>query len=463
MTTRSSIDGHLQQIARRLRWRSLLRDLTLVWLLGAIAGWLALWYSGVTGQPWPGETLALVTIAAAAIVVAVTATRRIDLHRIAHAVERCYPDLQTRLLAAVEQQRRLAPDERGYLSQAVIEQAELHGRWNDQWKDAVPTRQLIAWSSGQALALLLLLATFAMVPLRWTSVAQATSVESPAQSFATALPDFEVEPGDVELERGADLLVLARFAERTRLPNELTLVVESPAEAGEKDQRLPMQQSLSDPIFAARVPEVQHDLTYRVAAGNHASKPYSVTVFVYPELERSDAELRYPEYTELAERHIEDVRQVTAVEGTELRWLCRLNKPVKTARLVSSDGESLSLTASPDDPTLYTATRLLTTTERWRLELTDDRGRENRETVEFVAKVVPNRPPELKLTFPRRDVKVSPLQEVPLEAQVVDDFGVARWGVAYDLIGKKSQSIVLGEKLTAKEKHVGRHLVDLEA
>ncbi len=468
MITSPSLDHDLRQVARRLRVRLLLRSLTLVWLVGVVAAWLTYWIVTVTDRPWPAGRLALGVLLAAVIAMIWTATQRFDLRQVARRIERSYPELNTRLLAAYEQEASVPLRDRGYLAQSVIEQAQLHSRWSGRWSEAVPQQQLIAWTSGQTLALLLLLVTFAIVPLRFSSDAQASSSTALTKSTASTAIQFDVEPGDIELERGADLLVLARFTEQAQLPNELTLLIASeppksdPKPDEVKDEPLAMQQSLSDPIFAARVPEVRNDLTYTVAAAGHTSRPYRVTVFDYPALERADAELRYPEYTELETRRIEDVRQVTAVEGTELTWLCRLNKPVATAQLTSVDGESLTLAASPDDPTLFTAKRQLTKTERWRLELVDDRGRKNRESVEFVAKVVPNRPPELKLTFPRRDLKVSPLQEVPLEAQVTDDFGVMRWGLAYELIGKKSESIVLGEKLSAHEKHAGKHLVALE-
>jgi len=44
--------------------------------------------------------------------------------------------------------------------------------------------------------------------------------------------------------------------------------------------------------------------------------------------------LKYPEYTRLAEKVLEDTRSITAVEGTRATLTFRLNKPVAEARLV---------------------------------------------------------------------------------------------------------------------------------
>ena len=455
-----SVEHELQQVARRFRWRTMWQSLTAVWMIALVVAWAMFIYTRANGQPWPARTLALSTLVIAWIVMAVSLLRRVDLRQIAHEIERRYPELETKLLAAFEQEQQTPAGRRGYLETAVIHQAQHHARTHQLWRPTVPTRDLLSWYGAQALALFSLCATLILAPLRWPATDVPAAVdESVAVAIpASEMPTFEVEPGDVELERGSDLLVLARFADRAKLPRELSLLVAG-AE-GEKPHA--MQQSLSDPIFAGRVAEVRQDLSYQLALGAERSPKYRVTVFDYPELERADADLRYPSYTGLTPRKIEDVRQFSAIEGTELRWLCRLNKPVASAKLVPAEGEPLVLEASTDDKTLYVASRTLTQSERWKLELVDDRGRKNRQSVDLVVTVLPNRAPELKLIFPRQDVKVSPLQEVSLEAEVSDDFGVVQWGMSYELVGKKTESKVLGEKLPALEKHSGRQVVSLE-
>ena len=70
------------------------------------------------------------------------------------------------------------------------------------------------------------------------------------------------------------------------------------------------------------------------------------SVFEYPELERTDAKLVFPHYTSLEPKTVEDIRHVTAVEGTELTLLCRLNKDVATAQLVDAEGQAIELEAA---------------------------------------------------------------------------------------------------------------------
>jgi len=100
--------------------------------------------------------------------------------------------------------------------------------------------------------------------------------------------------------------------------------------------------------------------------------------------------------------------------------------------------------------------------QSFRLHLADDRGRENKQPPELVLNVLPNRPPELKLTFPSRDVDVSPLEELSVKAQVWDDFGVKRVGVSYGIAGKDTKDVVLAEGVKGKEKRDVAELLPLE-
>ena len=158
----------------------------------------------------------------------------------------------------------------------------------------------------------------------------------------------EVEPGNTELERGTSLLVVAKF--HGAVPAEASLAVES---NGAASLRRAMVRSLEDPTFAVRVESVESDLAYRVEFGGRSTETFRVKVFEYPELIRADAKLVFPKYTLLEPRTVEDIRHVTAVEGTELTLLCRLNKEVATADLVDSQEKAIRLTPTQSGGGVY--------------------------------------------------------------------------------------------------------------
>jgi hypothetical protein len=131
--------------------------------------------------------------------------------------------------------------------------------------------------------------------------------------------------------------------------------------------------------------------------------------------------------------------------------------------LIPATGEPITLNPlTSEEPLVLAASQTLQESVRWKLELSDDAGRKNRQPVEFVIDVVRNARPELKLVFPKRDLKVSPLQEVSLESEVADDFGVLRWGLEYEMTGRQKETITFGEQLAASEKQQGQRVIALE-
>src|SRR5690349_21330655 len=123
----------------------------------------------------------------------------------------------------------------------------------------------------------------------------------------------------------------------------------------------------------------------------------------------------------MGEKLVADTRSVTAVEGTKATLTFRLNKPVVGATLVPTPRakpatqeatepaapEPLALKVDPNDPSAYAVTLDMKQSQTFRLHLTDDHGRTNKQPPELALNVLPNRPPELKLLTPGHDVDAS--------------------------------------------------------
>ena len=206
-----------------------------------------------------------------------------------------------------------------------------------------------------------------------------------------------------------------------------------------------MTRSLEDPMFAGRVESVDADLSYRVEFDGQSTETYHVKVYETPELERTDAALVFPPYTGLAAKTVEDIRHVTAVEGTELTLLCRLNKDVTTARLVDEKGAATTLSPKGSGGHVYQAAFTLADSHRYRVELIDADGRRNKQKTEIMVNVTRNKPAVVTMTQPAHDVRVSPVEELKLKAQLEDDFGVVRQGLTFTPAGQEPREIVFAE------------------
>ncbi|MBL8829934.1 MAG: hypothetical protein JNM18_23345, partial [Planctomycetaceae bacterium] len=151
----ASIEGEIKRIASRFRRRTLWRRLTLVWVMAIVVAWLAFFASPSLNSLWPSRPVFIGSLGIATLVALYTWFRRLDLRAVAHQIETVYPDLDTKLLAAYEQEQSTPPGRRGFLEEQVIQQARVHALNHERWKQTVPGEQLFAWSSAQLAALML--------------------------------------------------------------------------------------------------------------------------------------------------------------------------------------------------------------------------------------------------------------------------------------------------------------------
>jgi hypothetical protein len=484
----------LEKVAARIRRLRFWRGLTLAWMMAATVGLAMLALN--RALPWhpPAATgvVCVVALLIAAFSTWLAHTSSRNYHRVAQRVEAAYPELKSCLLAAIEQQPALPGGRYGFLQDRVVRQALNHA-YGHTWQQVVPTRRIVA-AMGANLAVLLLL-LFVLAGLNSPAVIrQAAASPGDLRPASTGQISVTIEPGDTEVERGTSLLVLARV--QGPPPAEATLAYQS---AAGEPARLLMAKSLDDPVFGGRISVVDAPLEYHVELGGSVagaeavrspggsspghrlgsapatdvlagpefvSESYHVSVFEFPKLVRVDARLVYPEYTALDERLVQDVRTVSAVEGTELKLLCYINKPVASATLVEEGSPPLALAASDKEPLAWQVSLRCDKSRRLRLHLVDEEGRKNKNPDEITINVLPNKPPDLKLAFPAHDVEVSPLEETDVRATAWDDFGLRRFGLSYALAGADPTEVVLGENAAAKARHDLEHVIrfeDLEA
>lgn len=463
MNHHRDLAGQVQQVAQRYRRLFGWLACTVVWLATAAVGVALMqiqWqFSGVAQWFAPALVVTAVLVSGVACWLAIRPTW--DRRWTARCIEAKHPDLDSLLVTAVEQEPQAGEGKFGFLQDRVFREALEHNR-EAVWQNDV--------SNGRILAIQLTgLASFGMLAVVIACLATQGAQASRAVGLA---PDLEptvavqvykmsIAPGDVEIERGTSLVVTAQFS--GDLPDDAVLKVRD--ESGET-LSVPMSLSLSDPIFGARVPGVQADLAYWVEFAEQKTKEFQVRVFEYPELTRADAELEFPEYTGLPKKRVEDTRRITAVEGTEVTLFCDLNKPVQVAYLIDEEDGMLELKATDDDPTVYSVVETLVESKRYKLILADEQGRQNRTPPQVVFNVTPNREPDVKITMPARDVRVSPIEELQTKASLWDDYGLRAYGVNYTLPGQPPQELTLGESTASNERREVDHLIpfeDLEA
>jgi len=443
----------LRPIVKRRRRLHLAYFLSVCWLVAALLGIGLISANRYWGLKSTVANWALCISTVLATLFAFYRSRRMrpDYKAVAQHIERQNPDMQALLLAAIEQEPEQPDGQFGYLQDRVIGEAVRHATKHD-WLQSISKKKLLSAELGGAIALTLTITTLLQllpaVPfLRVTgrNVQQSRGYE------------LTVSPGDTSVEAGSPVVILARFGRR--VPPKATLLF---GESGEQMQQIPLTRNLDDPVFGGIIQEVNSNLLYYIEYEDKRSRDYKISIYERPVLTRADAKIIFPSYTKLPEKVIKDTRQVSAVEESQVIFTFVLNKAVASAQLVPREGSGPELTVDGEHPNVYTTSFTATKNERYELHLADAQGLTNEMPQRFVIDVHKNLPPELKSVFPNRDVLASPLEELSLEAEVSDDYGVTGYGISYALAGDKSMDVTLSPLPEPGNKQQIQHLLALE-
>jgi len=446
------LKSQLEPVAQRQRRWRLQSQLAICWGAAALLGFLLVFVQRAAGASVPGLILLLgaATAVASALIWKRTKKWEPDFRQIARRIEQEHPELHALLLTAVEQTPDAATGEFNYLQQRVIDEAVSQNKQH-QWIETVSRARLLAMEWVQLFALVALV--FALYELRSPDRRGASGTAALAEKDQK----ISVTPGDTSVERGSALVVLARFT--GPLPSSAELIIES---GPGNSRRIPLVKNLDDPVFGGSLAEVTNHLTYHIEYAGKQTRDFKVTVFEHPRLERADAKIHFPEYTGIAEKEIKDTHRVSAVEGSKLDLALQLNKPVVTAKLIAKDQTVIPLAVETNQPAASLKGFALDASQTYVLQLVDAEGRTNKVPAQFVFEAMKNRAPELKLSAPRGDQRVSPIEEVSFQGEAWDDFGLRSYGLAYTVAGQEPKFIELGQTTAANEKRSFNYLLKLE-
>ena len=294
------------------------------------------------------------------------------------------------------------------------------------------------------------------VLLPWSDIVPASRVSISA-----------VTPGTVTLARGEFLDVSAEIHDLGK--NDAVLLRYTTADGQAVDRPVEMRLAKDGLRFEARLPDsaggsdklgVAQNLRYRIEAGDARSLDYDVTVVPAPSILVDRVEYDYPEYTGLADRTVEGLGDIRAIEGTRVTIHARANGPIKQADVdFDADGRrdvKMSASRTSASATFELALREDRQTPRhasYVLRFTNADGRPNREPVKYPIAVEPDLLPEAAILRPQEKLLDVQLDEtVTIEVEARDpDFALS----TVRLHGEVAGRIVLDEQLLAA-RHSGR-------
>lgn len=268
-----------------------------------------------------------------------------------------------------------------------------------------------------------------------------------------ALP-FSVEPGDARVRVGDNLMVWVRTEE-----NDRSLKVRWRA-AGGGWQESSLERTDADNVYYHQFINIQTDVQYQVKYGRRGSPEFQITAWTPPEVESIDLTYHYPEYLRRPSRQVPNSGNIAAIEGTVVDLEFWVNKPLKQAEVVFGDGERLALVQDADK--IWSGSLTILRDDTYRVELLDHEDAASEYNPEYTIVMARDRPPEIKIDFPRGDNEVTLLEEVPFDFKVSDDYGFDEYGLQYEVAGREPVRIALNEGSDLILDAEGHHKIMLE-
>lgn len=277
----------------------------------------------------------------------------------------------------------------------------------------------------------LLLALLAPLPLRHGVGA----LLAPTRDAAAVNPyRMEVEPGNTAIARGSDLVVHA--APQGFEAGEVSIFTSAGDETG--FQRLGMLPN-ENGLFEVMLLGVEEETRYFVEAAGVRSPTFTVEVAELPYVDNLDLTYHFPDYTGLEPRVIEGGGDVAALPGTVVELNISPTIEAPGGRLLL-DGESAGELEVEADGTLTTQFTV-EDTGLYAIELARDNGELVSASPEYTIDVLDDMEPSVQFTEPGRDMPASPIEEVYLEMEALDDYGIGDVRLVYSVNGGEEDTV----------------------
>lgn len=237
---------------------------------------------------------------------------------------------------------------------------------------------------------------------------------------------IQVAPGDTAIIKGESLTVDIRSAHVDR-PS--ARIERRTAGSDYLESSAAMRRAAGH--YQYRFENVREEFSYRVLLAGHQSRWFNVRVTELPEVRTLQVFLRFPKYTGLPSRSLEEnVGDIQALPGTVATVRVRSNKDLASAHLVFDDGSRVPLTSAGHDLAgSFTVRREAT----YHVALLDNDRLTNEEAITYRVQLRGDAGPSVRIVFPGQDMDLGEDMRASLLVQAEDDFGFSRLQLAYEI------------------------------
>ena len=361
-------------------------------------------------------------------------------HDVALNVERQHQDLEDRLVSALQFGKTETEDPiKSHLLQRLVTDAVERTEGIDfkATVDRNKKRKHIGIAVA-ALAGCTLLALIFPTELNTSLNRLLSPWEKTEPVFTTTLT---VEPGNARILRGRSLAINLAVTGKAADKARLVYIKQDPtADTEPQRQEIDMVRIEGEKRkFGYELFNINENMEYYVTANEAESERYTVEVFDMPKLIDIEVAYTYPEYTKLKPIIQQGDGNIRAVTGSQAEVRITANKAIQSANLAVD-------TQDPTDMLIFDGHTLTTTLDvlndgKYTVELLCVDGFNNQTPIEYTITAVPDKPPEIVIKEPGRDIKATKLEEVRVVAEATDDYGVEILTLKYSIGSGEAQEL----------------------
>ena len=387
-----------------------------------------------------GRFVLFVGVGAAIAVGLIVPLMRMNRRRTAQEVEQRHPGFDQRLLTFTERAKTNASDP---FLPLLAEDALIIAR-DAEPEQVVQKGRFIQFASLGAAAASVLVWLMFWGPgvfgygtsLLWGSYPKDTA----SKSFYS----ITVQPGNKTVRRKSDVVISAKLS--GFLASKANVFVQYASSA--KWEEAPMQPESGGPGFGFMLPALSEDAQYYVEAGGLRSTTFKLHTIDLPAVKNIRVSYNYPSWTGLVAMTEDPGGDLRAVEGTVAKLEVRTDKALSNAKIVFEDGKTVDLASSSNNVTPATVT--IEKDGSYHIAVVDH-GELVRLTDDYFIEARKVGMPEVRITKPGRDAKVSPIEEVGITVTGQDEFPLQELDLHYSVNGNPEKVISMLKDKGAKQ------------
>ena len=370
---------------------------------------------------------------------------RLNVRRVAREAERRHPELGQRLLTFVERRNLNDP----FLPLLAADSLPLTAVASPE-AIAAPSRAMAFGS----------LAVMAAICLLWlgmrgpgyfgygTSLLWGISKEESKPFYSVS-----VQPGNQRVRRHSDQIISAKL--NGFFSHQASLFVRyASATRWEETAMRPQPDGAGFQFLLVGLPE---DLDYYVVSNGIRSDSAKLTAVDLPQVTHLRVTYHFPRVYGRKDETEDPGGDLRALKGTVADLDIETDRPLSSGSIVLDDGRKLDLSG---DGKMHHASIPIEKDGVYHVA-TIDSGQQVRLSDDYFIEARPDSPPTVSILRPNRDARATPIEEVPVDIQAADDYGVNALELHYSVNGGPEQTRSVLKAKGVKEAR-GSALLSLE-